>query len=116
MYVKNPAKSVQDINFLKSEKFTSFTYQADSSTEGVANGVLPAGSLYPKNDATAIGVTINDVDVTNGSQAVGVIVEGHILYDRLPVTPSDAALKALSHIAFYDENGFPKKAIEAPGE
>ncbi|EPF4504430.1 hypothetical protein ACSSI2_002105, partial [Enterococcus faecalis] len=94
-----------DINFLKSEKFISFTKQVDETTEGVVEGVLPAGSVFPKNDATAEGITINDVDVSNGPQPVGVIVEGHVLIKRLPVEPSSEAQKAMREVKFYDANG-----------
>jgi len=97
MYVK-PTETVKEINFLKSAKFVSFTYQADAGMSGVVNGVLPAGSIYPANDATAIGITINDVDVSNGSQPVGVIVEGYILKERLPVAPANDAAEAMKEI------------------
>lgn len=83
----------------------SFTKQVDSTHAGVVDGVLPAGSVYPKNDATAEGITINDVDVSNGPQPVGVIVEGHILIDRLPVKPTDAAQTAMREIKLYDATG-----------
>jgi hypothetical protein len=118
VFVKNPKLQVKDINFLKSARFTSFTYQAETAAEGVVDGVLPAGSIYPKNDATAIGVTINDVDVSNGAQPVGVIVAGHLLFDRLPLAPADAAIAALKAVVFYDENGLPmaKTAAEPVGE
>ena len=66
---------------------------------------MPAGSIFPANDATAEGITINDVDVTNGAQPVGVIVDGHILIERLPVKPSDAAQTAMREIKLYDEAG-----------
>ena len=49
---------------------------------------------YPAKRWTAEGITINDVDVSNGAQPVGVIVDGHILIERLPVKPSDAAQTA----------------------
>ncbi|EGO2730816.1 hypothetical protein NXO48_000394 [Enterococcus faecalis] len=104
VYVKK-TQTYQDINFLKSEKFISFTKQVDETTEGVVEGVLPAGSVFPKNDATAEGITINDVDVSNGPQPVGVIVEGHVLIKRLPVEPSSEAQKAMREVKFYDANG-----------
>ena len=44
VYVKK-TQTYQDINFLKSEKFISFTKQVDETTEGVVKGVLPAGSV-----------------------------------------------------------------------
>ncbi|MGQ4233974.1 hypothetical protein [Enterococcus faecalis] len=104
VYVKK-TQTYQDINFLKSEKFISFTKQVDETTEGVVEGVLPAGSVFPKNDATAEGITINDVDVSNGPQPVGVIVEGHVLIKRLPGEPSSEAQKAMREVKFYDANG-----------
>ena len=98
-------ETYEDINFLKSQDFNSFTKQVDDKTPGVVNGVLPAGSIFPKNDATAEGITINDVNVANGPQPVGVIVDGHILIDRLPVKPAAAAQGAMRFIRLYDDKG-----------
>lgn len=47
VYVKK-AQEVTQINFLKSQKFTSFTTQVDDTHTGVIKGVLPAGSIVPK--------------------------------------------------------------------
>ncbi|WP_395149726.1 hypothetical protein ACF3OA_13395 [Enterococcus thailandicus] len=104
VYVKK-SETFKEINFLKSQKFVSFTKQVDNTHAGIVNGVLPAGSVYPANDATAEGITINDVDVSNGPQPVGVIVDGHILIERLPVKPSDAAQTAMREIKLYDASG-----------
>lgn len=46
VYVKK-AQEVTQINFLKSQKFTSFTTQVDDTHTGVIKGVLPAGSIVP---------------------------------------------------------------------
>lgn len=99
MYVKE-TQTVKEINFLKSAKYVSFTYQADDTNGSVVDGVLPAGAVYPANDGTATGIVINPVDVTNGPQPVAVIVEGYILEGRLPVTPSSEAKAALKEIKF----------------
>jgi deoxyribose-phosphate aldolase len=104
VYVAQKEK-FEDINFLKSEKFVSFTQQVDDTHAQEVDGVVPAGALYPANDATAIGVTINDVDVSKGAQPVGVITEGHILAERLPEAPAAEAIEALGQINFYDGNG-----------
>ncbi|GAA3264369.1 hypothetical protein LMG8520_2325 [Lactococcus lactis subsp. lactis] len=114
VYVQK-AQTYKEINFLKSQKFLSFTKQVDYKTTGVKDGVLPAGSIYPANDATAEGVTINDVDVSKGAQPVGVIVDGHILIERLPVKPSDAAQTAMREVKFYDASG-KLPAASAPTE
>lgn len=102
MYVSNRT-TVNEKNFLASAKFQAFTYQVDA-TGVTANAegrkIVPAGTVYPKNDATAVGILLNDVDVTEGPQAASVIVEGYILKDRLPVAPAELAVTALKEIKF----------------
>ncbi|MBO0473248.1 hypothetical protein JZO86_05980 [Enterococcus ureasiticus] len=115
VYVKE-TQTFKDINILKSANFLSFTKQVDDTHAGVVDGVLPAGSVYPKNDATAEGITINDVDVSNGPQPVGVIVEGHILIDRLPVKPTDEAQTAMREIKLYDAEGKMLALPTAPSD
>jgi len=99
MYVKEKTV-VQEINFLKSQHFIPFTYQADKSTGCAVDGVIKAGAIYPKNDGTAVGIVLNEVDVSNGPQPISVIVEGYVLKDRLPEQPSAAAITALKEIKF----------------
>ena len=102
MYVKKPVK-VEQINFLASAKYQNFTYQV--SNVGVAANaegrkIVPAGTIYPANDATAVGILFNDVDVTEGPQPGAVMVEGYVLTARLPVAPTDEAKTALKEIKF----------------
>lgn len=103
-------KHFEQINFLKSSHTVQFTTQVDQDTEGVVDGVLPAGTIVPKNDATAVGITVNAVNINHGPQEVGYIVEGHILKDRLPVAPTDAAITALKNITFWEADGTPTPA------
>lgn len=97
-------QTVEEINFMGSAHFISFTKQAETAMVETAGEdgrkVLPAGSIFPKNDATAIGITINPVDVTDGPQPVGVIVEGYVIEERLPVKPSDEAKTAMKEIKY----------------
>lgn len=53
--------------------------------------IVPAGTIFPKNDATAIGVLMDPIDVTYGDHEGSVIVGGHLYGNRLPVAPIDAA-------------------------
>ncbi|WP_288746452.1 hypothetical protein [uncultured Enterococcus sp.] len=101
MYVK-PTEKVEQINFLASAKFQSFTYQAEKTYK--------AGEVYPANDATAIGIVLNDVavDDTTGPQPAAILVDGFILIERLATQPADAAVKALKNITFLDANKKPK--------
>lgn len=97
-YVKNYGK-VEQINFLASAKFTAFTYQIDDTgvtPNAQGRKIVPAGSVYPKNDATAIGITLTDTDVTEGPAPGSVLVEAWILEDRLPVDVEEDAKTALA--------------------
>jgi hypothetical protein len=102
MYSKT--ESAVQINFLASANFQAFTYQV-SDVGVVANSegkkIVPAGTVYPANDATAVGILLNDIDVTQGPQPGSVIVEGYIIEARLPVAPEAVAAKpAMKEIKF----------------
>lgn len=98
-------ESAEQINFLASAKFQSFTFQAERSYK--------AGEVFPENDATAQGIVINDVKVEGEPQPVGVIVEGWMLEERLSDV-SEVAKTAMKNIKFRPglnqdetENGTP---------
>lgn len=97
-YVKKSGK-IEQINFLASAKYIAFTHQVDD-TGVVANAqgrkVVPAGTVYPANDATAIGITLTDTDVTEGPQPCSVLVDAWILEERLPVAVGAEAKTALA--------------------
>lgn len=62
--------------------------------------VVKAGSIYPANDATAVGVVLNDYDVTDGDEMMAVVVHGFIKQAALPVAPTAEAETALKQIKF----------------
>ncbi|MFJ7933703.1 hypothetical protein [Sporosarcina sp. NPDC096371] len=102
MYVSK-VETAKQINFLASARYQSFTTQVEQT--GVAANakgrkIVPAGTIYPKNDATAKGILLNDVDVTEGPQPGALVVEAYILEARLPVAPDEAAKTALTEIKF----------------
>lgn len=102
MYVKNYGKA-EEINFLASAHVTSFTHQiSNTGVAADANGrkIVKAGTIYPKNDATAAGIVYTDVDVTEGPQTGALLVEAYVLEARLPVAPSAEAKTALKEIKF----------------
>lgn len=83
---------VKEVNFLASARYQSFTYQADKS--------YVAGDVYPANDATAVGIVLNNVTVDGTDQPVSVIVEGYILAARLTTAPSEEAKTAMTEIKY----------------
>ena len=58
--------------------------QAGATT--LTNGAkyVKAGTIYPANDATAVGIVSGDVDVTNGDAAGSVVLGGVVYESRLP--------------------------------
>jgi hypothetical protein len=99
---------IDQTNFLASGRFQSFTEYVDNTfyavvTDNRGRKVIPAGTIFPANDATAKGVTIDEVDVTDNAAPVGVIVEGYLLQQRLPVAPSDSAKTAMTGIKWRDD-------------
>lgn len=56
---------------------------------------VPMGAIYPANDATAVGIVYEDVDVTTGAMPGSVVTAGTVYLDRLPAAPASAAKTAL---------------------
>lgn len=98
MYFKK--ESIEEINFLASARFQAFTEQVDDTHAQAENGIVPAGAIWPANDATAKGILLNAIDVSNGAQPASVIVEGYVIAERLPVTPSAEAITAMTEIKY----------------
>ena len=99
----------KQLNFLASEKFTAFpeTINKDNynvQIDDLGRKYVPAGTVYPTNDAKAVGITVNDVYVSEDSsnQMVAVMREGWVLSQRLTPTPSTDAIKAMTAIHFKD--------------
>lgn len=90
----------QELNFLKSEHYVSFTA---TGTQALANddNIVVAGTIFPSNNANATGIVLHDVDVSGGNQPIVVMVEGHVYADRLPVTASTEVQSALKNIGFH---------------
>lgn len=78
------------------EVFSATGVTADAN----GNKIIPAGTIYPANDATAIGVVLNDVDVTYGDATGALVIHGFIDLTKLPTAPDDAAVAALKQITF----------------
>ncbi len=96
--------------FLESEVgLITKTYQADSDNSSVITDtdgtkMIRAGSVYPSNDAKAIGIVFEDVDVTYGEHAVSVMVAGRVNKDVLNISSeAETALKANGIFLIFTE-------------
>lgn len=73
--------------------------------DGYGNKTVKAGTIFPANDSTAIGILFESVDVTDGEHEGSLMVAGRVIEERLSETlAADAktALEALG-IGFYAE-------------
>ena len=61
---------------------------AQSSAKTAADGskYVPMGTAYPSNDANAIGIVYEDVDVSTGDMPGSVVTKGEVYEDRLAIT------------------------------
>lgn len=83
--------------------------------------VVKAGTIYPSNDSSAVGIILNDYDVTDGDAMLAVVVHGFIKTAALPAVPVANALAAMKQITFVPIAGaytilfldFTKKSYEA---
>ena len=68
----------------------------DMAVEEDGRKIIKAGTVFPKNDATAIGVVFEDVEMTNDEKRpISVIIAGRVIEANLPVAVNEAAKSAL---------------------
>lgn len=95
-------------NFLASEvglRTVTYTFASTYSGAVTENGrkIIKAGSIYPTNDASAVGIVFQDVDVTDGNKVEALMVSGHYYSDKLPVSPATATVTAFTGKGLYGE-------------
>ena len=87
---------------LKYDHFVSERVILTQSNATTVNGrkIVKAGTILPANDATAKGVVLYDVDVTNGDEMGAFVIHGFIDKSKIPTQPESAAITALPMIKF----------------
>lgn len=87
---------------LASDHFTTQTCTVTTAMGVDVDGrkIVKAGTIFPANDATAVGIIFHDVDVTDGDQPAAYIDHGAVYINRLPVAPDALALPVLKNIIF----------------
>ena len=66
--------------------------------------IIKAGTIYPSNDDKAIGVVLQDYDVTESDASMAIVLHGFIRADCLPSGPTKEALKSLRMIYFLKDD------------
>ena len=88
---------------LANDHFVAIPYTVPATgVEANADGykVVPAGTILPANDATAIGVLLHDTDVTDGDRTDAIVIHGFVKSAKLPAAPATEAVAALKQISF----------------
>ena len=83
---------------LANDHYVAIPYDC-SAIEANADGIIPAGTIIPKNDATAIGVLLWDVDKAGNPNGT-IVIHGFIKKSKLPAAPADTV--AIPMIKFMD--------------
>ncbi|MDY3902444.1 hypothetical protein [Peptoniphilus sp.] len=60
------------------------TLKKGSGKDISERSIVKAGTVYPKNDATAKGIIPFDIDVTDGDMEAPLLIEGYVYKDKLP--------------------------------
>lgn len=86
------------VEILYNDHYVAMPYDC-SAVAANEKGIIPAGTIVPANDATAIGVLLSDVvkeDNPNGT----IVIHGFIKKAKLPAAP--AGTVELPMIKFMD--------------
>ena len=105
------------------DHYVAFTYKlsqnsalATVTSEG--RKIVKAGTFFPANDDTAVGIVLNDYDVTDGDQMAAIVSHGFVKTAALPEAPTPQAEAALSMIQFFPlkTTDISLRSIAAVGE
>lgn len=84
---------------LANDHYTAMPYDCTDLTTLAQDGVIPAGTVIPSNDASAKGVLLSDVRLDENPNGT-IVTHGFIRLDKLPAAPADAAKTALKLVQF----------------
>lgn len=86
-------------------KAQTYTPTDPNAVERDGRMIIPAGTIWPANDATAEGIVWWDYDVTDGDVVGSLIREAWIRTEWLPEEPTAAAINAynMKQVQFVPE-------------
>lgn len=86
------------VEILHNDHYVAMPYDC-SAISANDKGIIPAGTIIPANDATAIGVLLSDV-VKDENPNGTVVIHGFIKKSKLPVQPASGV--SIPMIKFMD--------------
>jgi len=103
--------------FLAHEECVRETRQiAQEGATTAPNGTkyVKMGTAYPSNDANAIGIVYEDVDVTTGNMPGSVVTKGVVIEDRLAVTGESYDAVTLKDLVSPKDQGWQERSGTSP--
>lgn len=98
--MKFTSKSIlQGKNILANDHFVTMPYDCTGLEALATDGVIPEGTIIPSNDANAIGVLLNPVNLAENPNGT-IVIHGFIEKSKLPVAPNSAV--AIPQVQFMD--------------
>lgn len=76
-----------DNNILANDHYVAIPYDC-SNINANSDGIIPAGTIIPANDKTAIGVLLTDVVKAENPNGT-IVIHGFIETSKLPAAPSE---------------------------
>lgn len=89
---------------LANDHYVAIPCDCSELTALATDGVIPAGTIVPANDATAQGVLLNDVVVAENPNGT-MVIHGFINSEKLgeaPAAEAEAALKGITFLPFAE--------------
>lgn len=90
---------IQGVNILANDHYVAIPYDCTALTALATDGVIPAGTMIPANDATAKGVLLTAVKLSENPNGT-IVVHGFIKKSKMPTAPADTV--ELPQITFVD--------------
>ena len=95
-------------------RFTKTIPQSLAITNDDGTKYVPMGKAYPSNDSNAIGITYEDVDVTNGAMPGSVVTKGEVYEDRLAITGAQYDSVTLKDLVSPKAQGWQERSGSSP--
>lgn len=95
-------------------RFTKTIPQSLAVTNDDGTKYVPMGKAYPSNDSNAIGITYEDVDVTNGAMPGSVVTKGEVYEDRLAITGAQYDAVTLKNLVSPKAQGWQERSGSSP--
>lgn len=96
------------------ERKTKEISQTGATTAADGTKYVKMGTVYPSNDANAIGIVYEDVDVTNGNMPGSVVLKGVVYEDRLPITGANYDAVTLKDLVSPKTQGWQERSGSSP--